>query len=184
MAGRSMRVSVACVVSVAILAACGRLHPDDKPERPTDGNVAAMFLAANNTDVSYAQVALAPGRTKTKAVLGFAQRMIEDHGGLNQAITQILARTGIVPEDNIISLNLRDESAAKRDTLRERTDALFDSTYMANEVRYHTKLLVVLDSILIPGTRNAELKSFLTGVRPAVANHLDHALRVQAGLGK
>jgi putative membrane protein len=186
MAVRSLRVSLACL-AILIASSCARLRTPEKPvkpEAPSDGNVVAMFLAANNTDVSYARVALAPGRTKTKEVLGFAQRMVEDHGGLNQAMTQLVAKTGIVPEDNIISLNFRDESAARRDTLRERTDAAFDSAYMANEVTYHSKLLVVLDSLLIPSAKNRELKSFLTDVRPAVANHLDHAERVQAGLHK
>ena len=96
----------------------------------------------------------------------------------------LFARTGIVPEDNTISLDFRDESAAKRDTLRERTGAVFDSTYMANEVRYHARLLTVIDSVLIPTARNAELKAMLTGVRPAVAAHLEHAQRVQSGLNK
>jgi putative membrane protein len=82
----------------------------------------------------------------------------------------------------VISLDFRDESAARRDTLRERTGALFDSTYMANEVRYHTRLLGTLDSLLIPAARNAELKSMLTRVRPAVAAHLEHAVRIQSGL--
>jgi len=153
-------------------------------ERPSDGNVIAMFLAANNTDVSYGQVALAPDRTKNTAVLGFAHRMIDDHNGLAQAARELIVKTGIVAEDNVTSLNFRDESAAKRDTLRELSGAKFDSVYIANEVRYHTKLLVVLDSVLIPAARHPDLKSLLTGVRPAVAAHLEHAERVQSGLGK
>jgi putative membrane protein len=153
-------------------------------QRPSDGNVVAMFLAANNTDISYAQVALSPGHASTEPVLSFAKRMLSDHAGLNQAATQVLAKTNIVAEDNIASLDFRDESAARRDTLREQHGAQFDSTYMANEVRYHAKLLTVLDSVLIPSAKNADLRSLLTGVRPAVAAHLEHAQRVQAGLGK
>jgi putative membrane protein len=178
------RARLVCVLSVAGLSACGLLRRESTPEPPTDGNVAAMFLAANNTDISYAQVAMAPGRTTTAAVLAFANRMLADHSGLNKAATDLISSSNIVPEDNIISLNFRDESAAKRDTLRERTGALFDSTYMANEVRYHARLLTVLDSLLIPSARNEKLKSLLTSVRPAVAAHLEHAQRVQAGLGK
>jgi putative membrane protein len=166
------------------LAACGILNRESGPEKPTDGNVAAMFLAANNTDVSYAKVALDSGRTSTPAVLAFASRMLADHSGLNQAAAEVFAKAKIVPEDNITSLDFRDESAAKRDTLRERRGAAFDSVYIANEVRYHTKLLLVLDSVLIPASKSADLKSLLTGVRPAVAAHLEHAERVQAGLRK
>jgi putative membrane protein len=177
----------ACLLSVVLVgvSACPRPHlAEQQAERPSDANIAAMFLAANNTDVSYAQVALAKGRTSTPAVLAFASRMLSDHSGLNQAATQVLARSGIVPEDNAASLDFRDESAAKRDTLRELHGAPFDSTYIANEVRYHTKLLAVIDSVLIPSAKNRDLKSLMTGVRPAVAAHLEHAQRVQAELGK
>lgn len=177
----------ACLFSVVLVgvSACPRPQPPGvQAERPSDGNIAAMFLAANNTDVSYAQVALAPGQTSTPAILAFASRMLSDHSGLNQAVIQVCAKAGIVPEDNIASLDFRDESAAKRDTLSERKGAPFDSTYIANEVRYHTKLLAVIDSVLIPAAKNRDLKSLLTGVRPAVAAHLEHAQRVQAGLGK
>ncbi len=149
-----------------------------------DRDVAAIFLAVNNTDVSYAQVALAPGRTSNTEVLAFANRMLSDHSGLNRSTMDLLSTTNIVPRDNAMSLDFRDESAAKRDTLRELTGRAFDSTYMANEVRYHTKLLATIDSLLIPSTKNADFRVLLTRTRPAVAAHLEHATRVQAGLGK
>src|SRR5512140_3520547 len=174
------RMALLATIGLLGVTACAALRHEEHPELPTDGNVAAMFLAANNTDISYAQVALTPGHASTAPVQAFATRMLNDHGGLNQATTDLLARTNIVVEDNIPSLDLRDESAAKRDTLRELSGAKFDSAYMANEVRYHTKLLAILDSVLIPAARNPDLKSLLTGVRPAVAAHLEHAQRVQA----
>jgi putative membrane protein len=183
-APNSTRLRFICALSLAGLSACALLQRESANDPPTDSNIAAMFLAANNTDVSYAQVAVAPGRTKTTAILEFANRMLSDHNGLNKAALDLFASTGITPRDNIASLDFRDESAAKRDTLRERTGAVFDSVYMANEVRYHTRLLGVLDSVMIPAARNFELKSMLTRVRPAVAAHLEHAVRVQAELKK
>jgi putative membrane protein len=149
-----------------------------------DRDVAAIFLAANNTDVSYAQVALAEGHAKAPEVTAFASRMLSDHSGLTRSALDLFSTTGIVPRDNTISLNFRDESAAKRDTLRELSGMAFDSTYMANEVRYHTRLLAAIDSVLLPATKNTDLRVLLTRVRPAVAAHLEHATRVQAGLGK
>jgi putative membrane protein len=149
-----------------------------------DRDIAAIFLAVNNTDISYAQVALAPGRTTNTEVLAFANRMLSDHGGLNKSALDLLSTTNIVPRDNTMSLDFRDESAAKRDTLREMTGPAFDSTYMANEVRYHTKLLGTIDSLLLPAAKNTDLRVLLTRVRPAVAAHLEHATRIQAGLGR
>ena len=149
-----------------------------------DRDIAAIFLAVNNTDISYAQVALAPGRTTNADVLAFANRMLSDHGGLNKSALDLLSTTNIVPRDNTMSLDFRDESAAKRDTLRELTGLAFDTTYMANEVRYHTKLLGTIDSLLLPAAKNTDLRVLLTRVRPAVAAHLEHATRIQAGLGR
>lgn len=183
-ARNSRRVQVACLLSLAGLSACALLQRESANDPPSDSNIAAMFLAANNTDVSYAQVAVAPGRTKTPAVLEFANRMLSDHNGLNKSALELFASTGITPRDNVASLDFRDESAAKRDTLREHSGAVFDSAYMANEVRYHNRLLVVLDSVMIPSAKNFELKSMLTRVRPAVAAHLEHAVRVQSELRK
>lgn len=178
----SARALSAYFLSVVVLSSCMLFKGGGT--KLSDGDVAAIFLAANNTDVSYGQVAVAPGRTTNTEVLAFAHRMLSDHGGLNKAALDLFATSSIRPRDNITSLNFRDESAAKRDTLREQTGAQFDSTYMANEVRYHTRLLGALDSLLIPSAKNVELKGMLTRVRPAVAAHLEHATRVQAGLHK
>src|SRR5207248_4065303 len=117
-----------------------RVEREEHAPPPNDGNIAAMFLAANNTDISYAQVALTPGHATAQPVIAFAKRMLSDHSGLNQSITQMLAKTNIAAVDNMASLDLRDESAAKRDTLREQHGAQFDSSYMANEVRYHKQI--------------------------------------------
>jgi putative membrane protein len=196
----SSQLTRICLAGLAIVgvSSCSLLHrgsgeasqpaqPRQAPPRKlklNDADVAAIFLAANNTDVSYAQVALLPGHASNAEVIAFANRMLSDHGGLNRSALELYANTNITPRDNTISLDFRDESAAKRDTLRERSGAVFDSTYMANEVRYHTRLLAAIDSVLLPSARNAQLKTMLTRVRPAVAAHLEHATRVQAGLAK
>jgi putative membrane protein len=178
------RVRVGAILAIVVVPACSLFQRQGGSTPLSDRDVAAIFLAANNTDVSYAQVALAPGRTSNADVIAFANRMLSDHGGLNRSALDLFSSTGITPRDNTISLDFRDESAAKRDTLREHNGALFDSVYMASEVRYHTRLLVAIDSVLLPATRHAELKALLTRVRPAVAAHLEHATRIQAGLGK
>jgi putative membrane protein len=80
----SIHARAACILSLIALPACAVLQgPGDQPL--TDRDIAAIFLAANNTDVSYAQVAMTPGRTTNTEVLGFANRMLSDHGGLNKA---------------------------------------------------------------------------------------------------
>jgi putative membrane protein len=175
----------AAVAATVLLAACSQFHraanaPEPPPAGPTDGNIAAMLLAANSADVSYAK--LVPGRSASPAVHDFARRMLVDHGAVTTAVTDLIARTKIEPAENNTSLAFRDESTIERDRLRDLSGRQFDSTYIANEIEYHARLLKTLDDVLIPRARDAQLRQVLVSVRPAVASHLTHAERVQAGL--
>ena len=148
--------------------------------RLSDGNIVAIILAANNTDLSYAR--LAPSRARSADVKAFAQRMTTDHTILNARVTDIAVRNGITAEDDITSLDFRDRSATRRDILRELEGARFDSTYTANEVQYHPELLSAINTLLAPSARNSELREFANNMRPAVTAHLAHAVQIRAAL--
>jgi len=139
-----------------------------------------MVLALNNTDLSYAR--LAPSRAERADVKEFAQRMLTDHAGVNGLVNDLLTKLNVTPVDNAASLDLRDESANRRDAMRDLIAFGFDSTYIENEVAYHVKFLATIDSVLIPVAKNAELKGLLVAVRPAVAAHLAHAEQVRANV--
>lgn len=147
-------------------------------ERVTDANIAAMVLALNNTDISYAR--LVPSRAEREDIKRFAERMLTDHTGVNQLVTSLLQKLNLAAEDNLASLDMRDESAEKRDLMRELSGYQFDSTYIENEVSYHRKFLTSLDNVMLPSARNPELRSLLNALRPAVAGHLAHAEHVRA----
>jgi putative membrane protein len=173
------------VAFTTFLAATGCVLLKPAPElrrqgELTDANIAAIVLAENYTDISYA--GLAPARAERQDVREFAQRMYTDHTGVNQLVNDLLTKLGLTPVDNETSLDLRDESAAHRDTLRDLSGYAFDSTYVENEVRYHTHFLAALDSVLLPKARNGDLRALLTSVRPAVAAHLAHAEQVRANV--
>jgi putative membrane protein len=145
-----------------------------------DANIAAMVLALNNTDISYAR--LAPTRAQRDDVKQYAERMITDHTGVNGLITDLFRKLDLAAEDNSMSLDLRDESANKRDILRELSGFAFDSTYIENEVAYHQKFLTSLDNVMMPSVRNGELRNLLVAIRPAVAAHLAHAEQTRANV--
>src|SRR6185436_14805657 len=142
--------------------------------------IAAMVLAANNTDISYAR--LVPSRAERPDVKEFGSRMLTDHTGVNGLVNDLLTKLSVTPEENKYSLDFRDESANRRDEMRDLEKYVFDSTYIENEVAYHIKFLATIDSVLIPASRNKELKALLTTVRPAVAAHLAHAEQVRANV--
>ncbi|MDB4905224.1 MAG: hypothetical protein JWO05_8 [Gemmatimonadetes bacterium] len=147
------------------------------PPQLSDANIAAIFLAANNTDISYAR--LVATRSKSADVRRFADRMMSDHSALLAQVTEIIGVQSLEPQEHEISLDLRDESASKRDIMRELEGHSFDSAYAINEVSYHRRLLGALDGLLIPQVRDTSMKRFLSAVRPAVAAHLAHAEQLQ-----
>jgi len=148
--------------------------------RVSDANIAAMIMALNNTDISYAR--LADTRAERADVKEFARRMLTDHAGLNALLNDALKQLDLAAEDNEASLDMRDESANNRDVMRELQGYAFDSTYVENEVRYHRKFLASLDDVMIPRARETQIKSLLTVIRPAVAGHLAHAEQVRANV--
>jgi putative membrane protein len=151
--------------------------PEDPRHRDVgkvnDRTISAMLLASNNTDISYAR--LVPPRSQREDVRRFAQRMLTDHNGINALVTELLAKRDWTAEENNASLDLRDESAANRDAMRNLTGFAFDSAYATNEISYHRRYLELIDNTMVPRARNGDLKALLMNVRPAIAAHLAHA---------
>jgi putative membrane protein len=146
----------------------------------SDATIAAMLLASNNTDISYAR--LVPSRAERKDIKDFAARMLTDHAGVNAMLNELLAKLDLTPEDNNASLDMRDVSAANRDKMRDLNGYAFDSTYIENEITYHRRFLSDLDDIMIRKSRDRDLGNLLNAVRPAVAAHLAHAEQIRANV--
>ncbi len=144
----------------------------------TDANIAAIVVAANNADISYAEQALA--KTQDADVRSFATMVRSDHQSVNRAAVALVTRLKVTPADNQLSFDLRDDAETKRLRMRDLEGFAFDSAYAANEVSYHVTLLGAIDSALIPSARNSELKALLVEVRPAVEAHLGHAKQLAA----
>lgn len=145
----------------------------------TDANIAAIVVAANNADISYAEQAL--GKSQDAGVRGFATMVRADHMGVNRAAAELVTRLRVTPVDHQLSFDLRDDAETKRLRLRDLEGFAFDSAYAANEVSYHRTLLEAIDKVLVPSARNGELKALLIEVRPAVVAHLGHAEQLLAG---
>ena len=149
---------------------------------PTDSQIAAIVVTANQVDVDAGK--LAKSKAQSPEVKEFAQRMITDHSGVNKAATELVQKLHVTPEPNATSASLKlggDENLANLKTL---SGTAFDKAYIDHEVAYHEAVLSALDKTLIPSAQNAELKALLVKVRPAFVAHLDMAKELQAKLGK
>lgn len=193
---------VAVAAALALAAACGDSQASEQPSTAdvpapvetaasapapaaasavTDPQIAAIVVAANQVDIDAGE--LARGRASDPRVKEFAERMVTDHTGVNQAASELVTKLGVTPEPNATSQKLTADGEASRRALEGQSGAAFDRAYVQGEVAYHQAVLDAIDQTLIPGARNAELKALLEQTRPAVAAHLEHARQLQGALG-
>lgn len=149
-------------------------------EGPTDVQIAAIVVTANQVDIDAGK--LAASKSHTKDVREFAERMITDHTGVNKSAVDLVTKLKITPEDNPTSQSLKSGGDQNLHNLQSLKGAAFDKAYVDHEVAYHEQVLDAVDKVLIPSATNAELKALLVKVRPAFVAHLEHAKRIQASL--
>ena len=149
---------------------------------PTDPQIAAIVVTANQVDIDAGK--LAESKSKSAGVKAFAQRMVTDHSGVNRAAVDLVHKLGVTPQENLTSQSLKQGGDDNLTTLKGLGGKNFDRAYIDHEVTYHESVLDALDKTLIPSAQNEELKALLVKVRPAFVAHLEHAKHLQAELGK
>lgn len=151
-------------------------------QAPSDPQIAAIVVTANQIDVDAGK--LAKSRSKNKEVQQFAQQMITDHIAVNRQAAALAKKLGVKPEDSDTSKALKQAAAQTTKKLKSLKGAQFDKAYVDNEVAYHQQVLDAIDKVLVPGAKNEELKALIVKVRPAIAAHLEHAKHLQGSLPK
>lgn len=168
--------------ALATALALTSIAPRAQDTTPTDPQIAAIVVTANQVDIDAGE--LAESKTQSNDVKAFAQQMVTDHSSVNKAAADLVRKLNVTPEDNATARSLKqggEENLAKLKTL---SGGSFDRSYIDHEVAYHETVLRALDQTLIPSAKNEELKALLVKVRPAFVAHLEHARHVQAQLGK
>ena len=113
-----------------------------------------------------------------------AARMIADHEGVNKQAVALATKLKVTPQDNDTSKALKAGGDKNIATLKTLNGAAFDKAYVDQEVAYHQAVLDAIDKTLAPNASDAELKTLIVKVRPAIAAHLEHARHIQSTLGK
>jgi putative membrane protein len=169
-------------VATAALALAATLTTQARAAGPTDPQIAAIVVTANQVDIDAGK--LAKSKSKSKEVKDFAQLMVTDHTGVNKSATELVTKLQVTPEANPTSESLKKGGDENLANLKKLSGAAFDKAYIDHEVAYHQAVLDAVDKTLIPSAQNAELKALLVKVRPAFVAHLEHAKHLQASLSK
>jgi putative membrane protein len=147
---------------------------------PSDAEIAAIVVAANQVDIDAGK--LAADKARSADVRTLAERMVTDHTGVNQQASALVKKLQVTPKSNATSESLARSGDQNLKKLRDLSGAAFDQAYVSNEVTYHQTVIDALDQTLIPSAKNAELRDLLVKVRPAFVSHLEHAKHLQSKL--
>jgi putative membrane protein len=147
---------------------------------PTDPQIAAIAVAANQVDIDAAK--LAKSRAKSPEVKEFANTMIRDHSGVLKQCKALVQKLHVKPEPNPTSKSLLDGGKKNDAQLKKLKGPAFDKAYAEHEVAYHQQVLDAINNTLIPNAKNEELKGLLQKVAPAIQAHLDHAKQLETSL--
>lgn len=174
-----MRITAAFLIAAAL--ASGSSLASAQGAGPTDPQIAAIVVTANQVDIDAGKLARA--RAHAGTVKDFAQRMVVDHSAVNRSAVALVHRLHVTPQSNPTSESLAKGGEENLAHLRTLSGSAFDRAYIDHEVAYHQSVLDAVDHVLIPSARNADLKALLVKVRPAFVEHLEHAKQIQRSLG-
>ncbi|HEY8051342.1 MAG TPA: DUF4142 domain-containing protein [Steroidobacteraceae bacterium] len=173
-----MKIIHAAGLGALLVAAGAWAHGSE----PTDPQIAAIVVTANQVDIDAGK--LAKAQSGSKAIQEFAQLMITDHSGVNKSATELVHKLHVTPVSSATSQSLQQGGDQNLEALKKLKDGAFDRAYIDHEVAYHQSVIEALDKTLIPSAQNHELKALLVKVRPAFVAHLEHAKRLQASVEK
>jgi putative membrane protein len=148
--------------------------------KPNDAQIAHIAYTAGQIDIKAARLALQ--KSKNREVRDFAENMVHDHTAVNDQALALVKKLNVTPEDNETSKTLMKQAETKRAELEKLSSAKFDKAYADNEVAYHKAVDNALETVLIPGTTNAELKDLLTTGLKIFQGHEMHAEHVAQSL--
>src|SRR5689334_19257837 len=110
---------------------------------PTDPQIAAIVVAANQVDIDAGKLAESKGSNPD--VKAFGKQMVTDHTGVNKQAVALVTRLKVKPEENDTSRSLKEGGEKNMAKLKGLKGAEFDRAYIDNEVTYHQAVLDAVD---------------------------------------
>jgi putative membrane protein len=117
---------------------------------------------------------LAQQQAKDQQVVGFGQRMVQDHGQANEKLMPIAEQKAIqLPQE------LSGDAQQKYEEMRQLSGAQFDEAYMDEMVEDHETDIELFEHQAESG-KDPDLRTFAEGALPMLREHLELAKQVQS----
>lgn len=143
----------------------------------TDPEIASVAVVANQNDIDFAKIAIE--KSQNPKVVEFANTMITDHKAVIDLAVKLVTKLNVTPKDNAVSTQMLADAKKTKEMLNSKSGKDFDKAYVDNEVAYHKAVIGAVKTVLIPQSKNEELKALLQKVMPILEVHLGHAEMLQ-----
>lgn len=173
---KNLALSGAVLLS-ALLSSTAVSAQDAKTPELTDPEIASVAVTANQIDVDYANIALK--KSSNKDIINFATTMKNDHSAVIKMAVDLVTKLKVTPQTNDVSKSLLDGAVKEKAVLNAKKGKAFDKAYVDNEVAYHLFAIGAVENMLIPQSKNAELKALLQKALLIFKTHLEHAKMIQ-----
>ena len=144
--------------------------PDRSGPQWNDANIIAIMDAASAAEIESSQLAEKQGTSKE--IRSLAERLVRDHGKMQQELRDLAKKLNITPSppspDPYAEEHL--ELMAK---LNGKTGTDFDREFIGEQIEMHEELLADLTAKFIPSVQSPELRAHLETATPSIQAHLD-----------
>ena len=146
----------------------------------SDVEIVRQVTLSNTAEIATSQLAV--DKATNAEVKQFAQRMVDEHQAAQGQVDSLAVRLGTAATEQVPDTAAQ-ALEQRRTALQGMTGADFDREYMTMQVEMHQATLDMLNRAA-NATQNADLKSTLQTMIPAVQSHLDQARQIQGQLGQ
>lgn len=168
------------VIQGSPLPPSGDTRPAGDPKGMSDAEILAFVVAIDLNEIQAASDAVK--EKINPQALQFAQMLHTEHGQNLDTAMKLAQRLKVTPLETPAVERLQIEAAASLAALVRLEGEAFAAAYVGLMATEHAKVLTLIDSQLLAGARDEDLRKHLQATRGAVATHLEAARRLHANL--
>jgi putative membrane protein len=142
-----------------------------------DDEIISLVLTLDGNEITAGEAA--EKKKMGKDAMKFAKMMVKQHREDSTKMAKLAKKINITPANTAKVDELRAKGAADLQAMSGKDSLEFEQAYVNAMVQGHTDALAMFDDHLIKNAKNEKLKKRLEETRKAVANHLEHAKRLQ-----
>lgn len=145
-----------------------------------DSQIINIMMTVDKGEIAAAQEA---AKRKASPVVDlYAKYLIQQHQNSLEGLTQFAKQLGLKPKESTIANSIANGGKNDLKALAELQDEAFDKAFIDAMIKEHQEGLKLIDSKLLPQTKNPQLKAVVEQFRQMVSNHLEAGFEIQRTL--